>query len=127
MILNIAALEWETYSKTRSVRLVYSNDKNEEYQVKIFILDGENFYTNDPRYSKYEKITLNGREILYTEDKKMKEIIMREPQPDGQRTVKTFENGKETEIIINSYIHYTITSMDLSKEELLSVVESMIP
>jgi len=123
---NIAAVEWETSSNERSIGMVYRNDRNEEIRVNIFILPGENLYTDDPRYSKSEKITLNGSEILYTEVKDLKEIIMRELQPGGQRTVKTFENGKVTETVINSYIHYTITSTDLTREEMLDIAESMI-
>ena len=127
---NGAAVEWGTSSNARSIRMVYKNDRNEKFVLNVFILEGEDMYTDDPWYFKSEKITIKGRDILFTGvDKKGrgKEIIMRELQPGGQRTVKTFEDGVETETVINSYIEYIITTNDLTKEELLSMAESMIP
>lgn len=126
---NVAAEELGTSSKARMVGIVYKNNKDEEFRVTIFILDGEVLYTDSSRYSKAEKIILNDREILYSDENELKEIMMRELQPGGQRIIKTIKDGKETEMetVINSYIHYSITSTDLAKEELLEVVGSMIP
>lgn len=74
-----------------------------------------------------EHMTLNGREILYIEKEDVRKIEMRELLPDSKRIAEIIENGKAVKKEINSYIHYTISSKDLSKEELLEVVQSMIP
>jgi len=113
---NIASIECETSSKARSVSLVYKN-MNKEFRLHLTVFQGENLYADELKHSTFEKMTLNNTEILYVEkEDDIKEIIMRELYPNWESKVET-----------SSYIHYTISSKDLSKEELLNIVRSMIP
>lgn len=122
---NTAVTECETTSEVIGVNIIYQND-NKEFGVNISIWDGEDLYT-DIQDLTIEHMTLNGREILYIEKEDVRKIEMRELLPDSKRIAEIIENGKAVKKEINSYIHYTISSKDLSKEELLEVVQSMIP
>jgi hypothetical protein len=119
---NTATLEWETSSKVLGVSLLYKNGEK-EFRVNVSIANGEDMYA-DLKDSKFKNLTVNGKEILYIEKDNKKEINMREPY--GQSTVKTFEDGKSSDKIINTYIHYSILSKDLSREELINIVQGMI-
>ncbi len=122
---NIVAVECETSSKASSVSMAYKNT-DKEFMLYVNIFEGKNLYTDELQNSIVENMLLNGREILYIEKDSARKIIMREALPDRQRTVETFEAGKALNKGTNSYIHYTISSKDLSKEELLDIAQSMI-
>jgi len=125
---NIATAEWETSSKARKVSLVYKNaDTDKEFTVRATVFEGEYLYTNGYKNSFVEKTTLNGREVLYVEKEDgVREIIMRELYSDEQSTGRIYIDGKGLSRKANSYIHYTISSKDMSKDELLNIAQSMI-
>ncbi|NLX76040.1 MAG: hypothetical protein GXZ01_01500 [Clostridiaceae bacterium] len=122
---NFATAEWETTSEVLGVNLVYRN-KDKEFRIHITVFDGVEVYT-DFQNKLIEKMTLKGRDILYIEEEGARKIVMRETMPYSRRIAEFAENGKAVRKEINSYIHYTLLSGDLTRDELLNVAESMIP